>query len=77
MRINSHTQSVSISDAKGGMLKQAQRFSWYAKRLLKKYKNKLPGRHRCSDHRHNLWIQNNRYGVNKDATLARFAILNF
>ena len=83
--LNTHGNVVSISDAKGGMIKQAKRFGWYAKRLLKKYKNKLPKKHRCSDHRHKFKFQKRGqrkwyswYGKkNKDATLARFAILNF
>ena len=121
--LNDHSALVSISDAKGGMIKQATRFGRWAKRLLKKYKNKLPKKHRCSDHRHTFKYQRkaskqskpravclrymkrglcktgNRYlgwmrancpaqckgwgcwtngcAKTKDATLARFAILNF
>jgi len=83
--LNDHSALVSISDAKGGMIKQATRFGRWAKRLLKKYKNKLPKKHRCSDHRHKFVYQRKgrrkwySWGgqKNKDATLARFAILNF
>ena len=87
LRRNVWTSSynIQILKAKGGMMKQVKRFARYAKRLLKKYKNKLPKKHRCSDHRHKFkvqkkgrrkWIWGNRR-MNKDATLARFTILNF
>ena len=87
--LNDHSeQVVSISNAKGGMNKQAKRFGWWAEWLLKKYKNKLPKKHRCSDHRHKFiyqWKGRRKWKCwqpgcaqkNKDATLARFAILNF
>jgi hypothetical protein len=117
---NDHSTMLSISHAKGGMIKQATRFGQEASALLKKYKNKLPKKYRCSDHRHTLkyrntftkpravclryvksgfcktgnrshsWMQANcpaqckGWGCwtdgcakTKDATLARFAILNF
>ena len=82
---NTHYQVASISDVNGGMIKQAKRFGKEATRLLKKYKNKLPKKHRCSDHRHKFKFQKKgrrkwyswRRQKNKDATLARFAILNF
>jgi len=125
--LNAHDNVVSISDAKGGMVKQARQFGKEASALLKKYNNKLPKKkYRCSDHRHTLKYQHkaskqskpravclryvkrglcktgNRYlgwmhancpaqcrggatwkclahgcAATKDATLARFTILNF
>jgi hypothetical protein len=82
---NTHHQVASISDVNGGMIKQAKRFGKEATRLLKKYKNKLPKKHRCSDHRHKFVYQLkgrrkwHSFGgrTHKDATLARFAIPNF
>jgi hypothetical protein len=87
--LNHHSdQIVSISHAKGGMIKQATRFGKEASALLKKYNNKLPKKHRCSDNRHKFiyqWKGRRTWKCwqpdcaqkNKDATLARFAILNF
>lgn len=83
---NNQKSVVSISDVKGGMLKQAKRFGGYARRLLEKYKNKLPKKYRCSDHRHKFKIQKKatkgkwiwwEKQMTKDASKARFAILNF
>ena len=83
---------LSIAHAKGGMIPQAKRFGKLAAALLKKYNNRLPKRHQCSDTRHVFKLQYHRNGKptrggkwycafgcmkNKDATLSRFAILNF
>ena len=77
----------AISDAKGGMKAQRKRFAHYATKLLKDNNNKLPKRNECSDKRHRFMYQRKRQwkgrcwdrckAPHKDATLAKFAILNF
>ena len=84
---------LAIADAKHrGMIAEAKEFGKLARVLLKKYNNRLPKRHACSDTRHKWKAQKHRNGKPthggkwycvhgcekiKDATLARFAILNF
>jgi len=104
---NAHPGMWSIADKTGGMMKQAKRFGKEARKLLKKYNNKLPKKYHCSDHRHKFKFKGSKKLLSKfreqgsdlgrkrikggflwqcfktgclktkDATLARFAIINF
>jgi len=68
---------------------QRKRFAYYATKLLKDNNNKLPKRNRCSDKRHRFMVQFKgqqkwrcwhggcKKAKHTDATLAKFAILNF
>ena len=104
---NDHKKRWSISDAglerqrkgkgKGKMrgkpsfTAQTRRFGLEAQRLLKKFNNRLPSRHTCSDTRHVMWFRVKKTnkklclrprgtGVctkSDDASRARHAIINY
>lgn len=84
--------SIADGEPRRGMLVQSQQFGRAAAKLLrhagKHWKGVLPKRFRCSDHRNQYRVRSKRdlrkwfcykkcSNKNKDATLAKFAILNF
>jgi len=58
---NHHSYYVSIADAEGGMLKQAQKFGELAAALLKKHANTLPEEYACSDTRHEWKVEQRKH----------------